>query len=65
MFNAEYLTTAEAADYLGVSRQYLEAARYRGDGPAVTRVGRLCRYRKSALQAWMMRNEQPNSMKEA
>ena len=55
---SEYLNTHEAADYLGVSRQYLEAARYRGEGPPVSRVGRLCRYRKSALDSWMKRHEQ-------
>jgi hypothetical protein len=28
----EYLTTVEAADYLKVSRQFLEGGRHRGDG---------------------------------
>ena len=28
----DYMTTMEAAAYLKLSRQYLEAARYRGDG---------------------------------
>ena len=50
-----YLTTAEAAQYLKLSRQFLEAARYRGDGsgPAYVKLERAVRYRRSVLDAWM------------
>ena len=50
-----YLTTVEAARYLKLSRQFLEAARYRADGsgPAYIKLQRAVRYRRSALDAWM------------
>ena len=52
----EYMTTREAAAYLKLSRQFLEGARYRGDGsgPAYIKLGRRSvRYRRSVLDAWM------------
>ena len=38
-----------------LSRQYLEGARYRGDGsgPAYIKLERAVRYRRSVLDAWM------------
>jgi hypothetical protein len=50
-----YLTTVEAANYLRLSRQFLEAARYRADGtgPPYIKLERAVRYRRSALDAWM------------
>jgi hypothetical protein len=50
-----YLTTVEAAKYLNLSRQFLEAARYRADGtgPPYIKLERAVRYRRSALDAWM------------
>jgi hypothetical protein len=50
-----YLTTVEAARYLRLSRQFLEAARYRADGtgPPYIKLERAVRYRRSALDAWM------------
>jgi predicted DNA-binding transcriptional regulator AlpA len=50
-----YLTTAEAARYLKLSRQFLEAARYRADGtgPPFIKLERAVRYRRSELDAWM------------
>lgn len=54
----EYLTTAQAADYLNISKQWLEARRCRGgDAPPPTRIGRAVRYRRSALDAWMRQHE--------
>ena len=52
---SDYLTTVEAAAYLKLSRQFLEAARYRGDGsgPGYIKLGRAVRYRRSVLDAWM------------
>ncbi len=53
--SSEYFTTAEAAQYLKLSRQYLEVARHRGDGsgPPFIKLARAVRYRRSALDAWM------------
>lgn len=53
----EYLRTAQAAQYLSVSRQYLESTRRRGDGPPLVRLGRTIRYRRAALDAWMKNRE--------
>jgi predicted DNA-binding transcriptional regulator AlpA len=51
----DYMTTKEAAAYLKLSRQFLEGARYRGDGsgPAYIKLERAVRYRRSELDAWM------------
>ena len=51
----DFMTTREAAAYLKLSRQFLEGARYRGDGsgPAYIKVGRAVRYRRSVLDLWM------------
>lgn len=55
----EYMNTIEAALYLRVSKQFLEGARYRADGsgPAYIKLERVVRYRKSALDAWMISHE--------
>ena len=51
--DSPYLTTTEAAAYIKMSRQFLEAARYRADGsgPPYIKVGRSVRYRRSKLDA--------------
>jgi hypothetical protein len=51
----EYFTTEEAAHYIRMSRQFLEGARYRGDGtgPPYIKLRRTVRYRRDALDAWM------------
>ena len=60
----EYMTTQEAAAYLKLSRQFLEGARYRGDGsgPDYIKLGRAVRYRQSVLDAWMSANIHPSDM---
>jgi excisionase family DNA binding protein len=49
----EVMTTVEAARYFRCSRQFLEISRLRGGGPPFSKVGRLVRYRKSSLDAWL------------
>jgi hypothetical protein len=51
----EYLTTVQAAAYLKLSPQFLEIARYKGDGsgPEYIKLARSVRYRRSALDAFM------------
>jgi Helix-turn-helix domain len=50
-----YLTPVEAANYIKLSKQYLEGARYRADGsgPIFIKLKRAVRYRKTDLDAWM------------
>ena len=52
---ANYLTTKQAAVYLGVSRQFLEIARLKGHGPRFCKpeCSRLVRYYVPDLDAWM------------
>lgn len=52
----EFLTTAEAASFLGVSTSHLKALRAEGGGPAFLRVGRAVRYARSALFAHTVRS---------
>lgn len=47
------LDTAQAAEYLRVQVQTLANWRVEGRGPAFVRVGRLIRYRLSAIDAWL------------
>ena len=49
---ARHVTTAEAAEYLGLSESYLNKARHFGTGPAYVRFGRAIRYSRDALDDW-------------
>jgi len=50
---AARLTTSEAAIYLRISPSLLRTMRWRGDGPAYEGRGRLVRYTKASLDAFM------------
>ena len=50
---AKYFNTPTAANYLGLSRQYLEIKRHTGDAPPYVKLARAVRYRKSDLDGWM------------
>ena len=56
------LTEQEAANYLGVSRSYLQKNRmnrkfrYRTSGPAYCRFGKMIRYTQEALDEWIGRH---------
>ncbi len=55
----DYLSTTQAADYLGFSRQFFEGARHKGSGPPYVKLARAVRYRRKDLDSWMadhMRN---------
>lgn len=49
----ELLDQSRVATILGTTEKFLEARRCRGGGPAYIRVGRLIRYRKSDVDAWL------------
>ena len=52
----------QAADYLGVSKSFLEKAACRGDGPAYLRISaRLVLYERDVLDAWAAAHRVGNS----
>lgn len=55
--HSPYLTTLEAADYLRLSRQFLEIARHRGDGPPYIKLARAVRYHRPSLDDWMLKHQ--------
>ena len=44
---------AKTADFLGVSKRWLQMARQTGQGPAFVKVGRLVRYRPQDINSWL------------
>ena len=52
-----YLTTSEAANYLRVSKQFLEIARHRGNGPPYIKLTRAVRYHRPSLDQWMLERQ--------
>jgi excisionase family DNA binding protein len=49
----EYLTTPQAAAYLGLSESLLEKRRCTGGGPRYSKIGKAVRYLRDDLDAWM------------
>lgn len=47
-----FLTTEQAADYIGLKRRTLEKMRVTGDGPPYRKHGRYVRYHIDELKAW-------------
>lgn len=46
------LSTAEAADLIGVSESTLRGWRYHGTGPRYARIGQKIKYSPRDLEAW-------------
>ncbi|HEX9790585.1 MAG TPA: helix-turn-helix domain-containing protein [Kiloniellales bacterium] len=57
MNNPELLTARQAAEFLGVSTEYLELHRRLGDGPEFLKLtdapNGIVRYRRDALEKWL------------
>lgn len=49
----EWLDSIALADELEVSRRTIEVWRLKGEGPAYTKIGRLVRYRRIDVAAWL------------
>jgi excisionase family DNA binding protein len=47
-----FLRTPDAAEYLSVSKSFLEKCRVYGGGPRFVKLGSAVVYRKSDLDAW-------------
>lgn len=59
-----YLTTKQTAAYMGISRQRLEIWRCRGGGPPFIKVsGRLIRYRRVDVDAWLEQFRQGDALR--
>ena len=50
------LKPTEVASYLGTSVAALAQQRYQGRGPKFIKTGRLVRYRRSDIKAWLDAN---------
>lgn len=57
---ADYLTPRQLADELGISERQLAQQARAGKGPPRTVVGRLIRYRRSAILTWLRALEHGN-----
>lgn len=49
----DLLTTKDVAAWFGVSKQWLEINRSKGDGPPFIKLGRMVRYRRDAVLQWL------------
>jgi excisionase family DNA binding protein len=58
---ASLLTRKEAAEYLGVSVPSMDRWASQGVGPAYYKLGRLTRYRRNDLEAFMETRRQQKS----
>ncbi len=58
----DMLTRAEAAAYLGCSREYLARNTPHRGGPACLKVGRTPYYLKSDLDSWLAAQRQPSTI---
>lgn len=56
-----FLTSDEAATYLGLKRCTLEAWRCRGGGPKYLKFGNAVRYRLSDLESWIESRARSNT----
>lgn len=54
----EYLSAAEAAQFVGLSKQQLDIHRMQGGGPVFHKVGRRVLYAISDLRDWMWAHRQ-------
>lgn len=50
------ITRAELAEWLGVTRQWLDTIAPRPDAPPCVRLGRAIRYDRQAVKAWLDRH---------
>lgn len=61
----EYLTTPQAAEYVGMSRQWFDIARVKGDGPPFVKIGRAVRYHRPTLDKWLKARERNHTVEGA
>lgn len=47
------LSRPDVQQIYGISKRFLEIAAIKGDGPSIVKVGRLARYRRDDIEAWI------------
>lgn len=47
------LTRDEVTEVFAIPKRFLEVSAMRGDGPTMVKVGRLVRYRRADIEAWI------------
>jgi len=57
-----FLNTRQAAEFLGMQPQTLDAWRCRGCGPRFVKLGRAVRYRRADLDAWVESRVRANTL---
>ena len=57
-FLGAYVTEAECAEELGISRRTLQRWHRLREGPARTYIGKKIRYRRAAVRDWLLAQEQ-------
>lgn len=57
----QLLNNDEAADMMGISRRTLPVWRVQGKGPQFIKIGKLVRYERSELDAWILANTHANT----
>ena len=58
----EYMTAAEAAEYLRIPLSTLYQKNHRREGPSASRLGRRLVYRRGDLDAWHEANKIPDAL---
>ena len=51
--NIVLMNEDQTAEYLGISPKTLQAWRFRGRGPIFRKIGRLCKYAETDLEAYI------------
>lgn len=57
----QLLNNDEAADMMGISRRTLPVWRVQGKGPQFIKIGKLVRYERTELDAWIRANTHANT----
>lgn len=57
----QLLNNDEAADMMGISRRTLPVWRVQGKGPQFIKIGKLVRYERTELDAWIRANTHSNT----
>ncbi len=60
----QLLNNDETADMLNVSRRTLPVWRVQGRGPKFIKIGKLVRYERTEIEAWILANTHANTSRQ-